>query len=88
MNLPSGVDVVCGVVASREDAGPDWLDSYIPLGALARADRRVGGYPFDAPGTSSLEWRRPIDNWLAQIGGAVYSAVAYRLAAPTGSIGL
>lgn len=43
VRLPSGIDVVCGVAAIREDDGPDWLDFYLPVAALNHADRRVGG---------------------------------------------
>ncbi len=81
--LPSGIDVVCGVVAVREDDGPDWLDFYLPIGVLSRADSRfgrvaVGFGPDDA--VTSLSWRQPIDEWFAGIGRRVYDEVDYRLA--------
>jgi hypothetical protein len=61
--------------------GPDWLDFYFPVGALTREDRRVGGFPFGPDGgAGSLSWRRPLDEWLAQIGRLVYDSVNYRLA--------
>jgi hypothetical protein len=86
--LPNGAAMVCGTVVIREDyRGIDWLDLYLPLGALARADGRVGGYPFgstittcdDAPSRESLEWRRPIDNWLAGIGSSIFAVAPFRL---------
>jgi hypothetical protein len=73
---------VCGVVAVREDSGIDWLDFYLPLGALGRADPRVGAYPYPFEGESALAhlaWRRPIDDWLADIGRQVYAHVDYSL---------
>lgn len=80
VQLPAGPVVVCGAVAIREDSGPDWLDFYLPLGALARADPRVGAFPFGSDGgTVSMVWRQPIDAWLASIGMQVYGSVDYRL---------
>jgi hypothetical protein len=39
---------------------------YIPLGALGRAVPQARAYPFDEhSGSESLEWRTPIDTWLA-----------------------
>ncbi len=59
----------------------DWLVLYIPLGALARVDVRVGGFPFgDDGGAASLSWRRPIDTWLAEVGTRIYSEVPFELA--------
>ncbi len=81
VRLPSGVDVVCGAVAVRLDAGIDWLDFYIPLGALGQTDKRVGGFPFGHDGgPESLEWRRPIDSWLADVGSRVAEVVPFEFA--------
>jgi hypothetical protein len=80
--LPDGTPIVCGVFAVREDGGSDWLDFYLPLGALGRADPRVGAfpYPFEGEGAlAHLAWRRPIDDWLADIGRRVYARVGYSL---------
>ncbi len=61
--------------------GPDWLVLYVPLGALARIDVRVGGFPFgDESGAASLSWRRPLDAWLAEVGTRIYSEVPFELA--------
>ena len=80
VRLPSGVDIVCSVVAVREDNGPDWLDFGVPLGALWQADPRIGGFPFgDDYGQATLFWRRPLDGWLAEIGSLVYAEVPFRL---------
>jgi hypothetical protein len=46
VGLPSGARVVCGGLLFRYE-GIDTLVFYLPLGALARVDRRIGGYPFD-----------------------------------------
>lgn len=77
---PSGVRMVCGVVAIREDWGPDWLDFYLPTGSLSRAEHRVKAFPLgDDGGPSSIQWRGPIDAWLADIAHHVYAAVDFRL---------
>jgi hypothetical protein len=81
VTLPSGADIVCGVVVIRENHGPDWVDFYLPVGALGRVDGRVGAFPFGADGEpTSLLWRRPIDDWLAEVGRLVYEHVDYRMA--------
>jgi hypothetical protein len=81
VQLPNGAPIVCGVVAVREDDGPDWLDFYLPLGALGRAEPRSNeqmvGDPLD--GSASLTWRRPIDDWMADVGARVHAAAAFRL---------
>ncbi|MFE9207422.1 hypothetical protein [Micromonospora sp. NPDC007230] len=80
VDLSSGVRTVCGVVAVREDEGLDWLDFYLPMGALGGTDQRVNGFPFgEDDGPSSLEWRRPIDDWLASVAANVYATVDFRL---------
>jgi hypothetical protein len=81
VQLPSGEQVVCGLVVIREEGGsykPDWVDFYIPLGAFGRIDSRVGGYPF-GDFAESLQWRRPLDDWLADLGRHVYEEVPFRL---------
>lgn len=78
--LPSGARVVCGGFLSRyEDL--DTLEFYLPLGALARVDRRIGGYPFDEhSGVASLTWRAGLDRWLADVATAVYADVPFQRA--------
>ncbi|MFI7027026.1 hypothetical protein ACIBMZ_30435 [Micromonospora sp. NPDC049900] len=57
------------------------MELYLPLGALARVDRRVGGYPFDeSSGVESLTWRSPLDWWLADIAIAVHGEVPFHRA--------
>ncbi|MBN6035993.1 hypothetical protein [Amycolatopsis sp. 195334CR] len=80
--LPDGTPIVCGVVAIREDDGSDWLDFYLPLGALENADPRVGAYPHPFEGEAALAhlaWRRPIDDWLAEIGRRIYARAGFSL---------
>ncbi len=79
VNLPEGATVLCGALAVREEEGSDWLDFYLPLGALCRADSRVDAYPFAEDDHPSLPWRRPIDTWLAEAAAQIYRAVPYRL---------
>ncbi len=81
--LPSGRRVVCGLNVVREEAeppfyAPDWLVLDIPLGALTKVEARVGGYPFGET-IASLEWRRPLDDWLADIGRQIFRRVKFRL---------
>jgi hypothetical protein len=80
--LPSGAHVVCGMLNIREEGegGSDWLDFYLPLGALARADQRVGAFPFGAAGTESLLWRAPIDAWLVSVAERVFAAAPFAYA--------
>ena len=80
VRLPSGHRIVCGCVAVRENNGPDWLDFYLPMEALARVDRRIGGFPFDHnSGQASLAWRRTLDDWLAAIGSDIFREVDFQL---------
>ncbi|HZX03120.1 hypothetical protein [Kribbella sp.] len=78
VRLPDGGEVVCGVTAVREPEGDDWLDFYLPLGALCEHDPRVGGFPFgEAGGTISRAWREPIESWLANVGAATFAEVPF-----------
>ncbi|MFG1674673.1 hypothetical protein [Micromonospora sp. NPDC049282] len=80
VDLPGGARIVCGVYVTREDRGSDWVDFYLPTGALARVDARLGGFPFfDDGGPRSLDRRRPIDDWLARVGAEMYDDVGFRL---------
>lgn len=80
VDLPNGVRMVCGAIAIREDEGADWLDFYLPVGALAGTHPRVRGFPFgEDGGPASLEWRRPIDDWLVRVATDVYAEVDFRL---------
>jgi hypothetical protein len=77
-HLPNGETVACGTCLIREDDGPDWLDFYLPMGALETA-YSVGGYPFEPTAETSRPWREILDGWLARIGVAVYKQVHYEL---------
>ncbi|MEH0927300.1 hypothetical protein [Micromonospora sp. CPCC 205558] len=77
LTLPSGARVVCGSYTTRYD-NVDNLVLYLPLGALARVDGRIGGYPFDQrSGVESLTWRAPLDRWLADIAVTVHADVPF-----------
>ncbi|MEV0394190.1 hypothetical protein [Polymorphospora rubra] len=77
LTLPSGDRVVCGAHSFRYE-GIDSVELYLPLGALARVDRRIGGYPFDGrSGVESLTWRAPLDRWLAEVAVTVYADVPF-----------
>jgi hypothetical protein len=80
LTVPSGDRVVCGALSFRYD-GIDSLELYLPLGALARVDHRIGGYPFDErSGVESLAWRTPLDRWLADMAVAVHADVPFQRA--------
>jgi len=81
VELPGGVRMVCGVVAVREEHGADWLDFYLPLGALGTADSRVGAFPFgDDGGLGSRGWREPIEDWFGFIGEDIFADVPFEYA--------
>jgi len=78
--LPLGGSVVCGCFSTRFDDAEDWLTLYFPLSALARADRRIGGFPFGPDGEPrSLTWRASLDTWLASVATQVFREVDFRL---------
>jgi hypothetical protein len=77
--LPDGQEIACGTVAIREKGRSDWLDFYVPLGALGQIYKEVGGYPFADFGSKSQSWRQPLEDWLAKIGCTVFSTVQFRL---------
>ena len=70
--------VPCGTVAIREEEGPDWLDFYIPIAVIEQIYKDVDGF-FGMDHPKSRCWREPLDNWLAEIGREVFSAVVFRL---------
>ncbi|MER7586203.1 hypothetical protein ABTW72_01515 [Micromonospora sp. NPDC127501] len=77
LTLPCGERVVCGSYTTRYE-GIDSLELYLPLGALARVDGRVGGFPFDdRSGVESLSWRAALDRWLADIAVTMYADVPF-----------
>src|SRR5579859_7388708 len=78
VELPGGQQVICAVVAVREDHGDDWLDLCIPLEALGRGDARIGGFPFEPDNGASLAWRRPIDNWFARLADDIRQETGFR----------
>jgi hypothetical protein len=78
--LPTHAWVVCGTWVSRQPTadGVDWLGFYLPTGALAEADERVGAFPF--PETlSSRSWRERLDEWLAAIALTVYEVAKFEV---------
>ncbi|MEU4039093.1 hypothetical protein [Streptomyces collinus] len=74
VRLPTGQLVVCGCVAIRGgDESSDWLDFYVPGGAL------------DNAGLAYWDGRRPffrsdvMDDWLAGIGKETFTRAAFSL---------
>jgi hypothetical protein len=76
--LPNGSRVACGSCIIREDAGPDWLDFYLSMGALSAA-YPIAAFPFDEERNPPGPWRREIEDWLAQIGLWVSGLASCRL---------
>ncbi|MFD4668905.1 hypothetical protein ACFWNN_04170 [Lentzea sp. NPDC058450] len=77
---PLGTAVVCGCYVSRFDDAEDWLNLYLPLGALANTDRRIGAFPFGPEGgPQSLAWRTRLDGWLATVAARVFDEVGFRV---------
>ncbi|MFJ7072200.1 hypothetical protein [Streptomyces sp. NPDC098781] len=73
VRLPTGHMVVCGCVAIRGgDESSDWLDFYVPLGALAHAGLAYwDGRPFFRS--------RMMDDWLAGVGAKVFERTPFAL---------
>ncbi|MFF9085111.1 hypothetical protein ACF1BE_01545 [Streptomyces sp. NPDC014991] len=73
VRLPTGQLAVCGCVAIRGgDDSSDWLDFYVPLGALDKAGIAYwDGRPF---------FRSPVmDDWLAVIGTETFEQAVFSL---------
>lgn len=71
--LPTGQLVVCGCVAIRGgDESSDWLDFYVPVGALDQAGLAYwDGRPF---------FRSDVmDEWLAAIGAETFKSASFSL---------
>lgn len=84
VTLPSADPVVCGCIAIRLDGdngdNQDWLTFYLPLGALGVVVPDVGGFPFGPDGgPRSLDWRVPLDAWLAEVAREVFRHLDFRL---------
>jgi hypothetical protein len=76
--LPDGKQVACGSCIIREDDGSDWLDFYLPTGAVGEV-YDIGGYPFDKAGFAHRDWQIPVDEWLKDIGKHIFSIVPFNL---------
>ncbi|MFE0437346.1 hypothetical protein ACFW2K_20615 [Streptomyces nigra] len=73
VRLPTGHLTVCGCVAIRGgDESSDWLDFYVPLGALDKAGVAYwDGRPF---------FRSDVmDEWLAAIGTETFTSTSFSL---------
>ncbi|MFJ3088707.1 hypothetical protein [Streptomyces sp. NPDC086838] len=73
VRLPTGQLVVCGCVAIRGgDESSDWLDFYVPVGALDQAGTGYwDGRPFFRSGV--------MDEWLAAIGAETFKNASFSL---------
>ncbi len=77
--IPGVASTVCGCAVIREEESRiDWLDFYLPIGALERIDKRAESLwnsDSDVPPT----WRQPIDEYLVETAGRIYEAVEFEL---------
>ncbi|MFB7909753.1 MULTISPECIES: hypothetical protein [unclassified Kitasatospora] len=73
VRLPEGQLVVCGCMVVREEDGSDWLDFYVPTGALDAA-----GVPARA---GLMSYRSAaLDDWLAAVATEAHRTVSFPLA--------
>lgn len=72
--LPNGTEVLCSTVTVRLEDDHDWVYFGITMGELGRA-YPVGAFPFDDGGP--LAWRDGLDEWLRQMGEAVFKTVPF-----------
>ncbi|MFF3215680.1 hypothetical protein ACFYYB_34260 [Streptomyces sp. NPDC002886] len=72
VRVPTGHIVACGCMAVREEGDDpvDWLDFYLPIGALEEA-----GLDIERPQSS---WSPVLDDWFAGIGIEVFRSVDFR----------
>lgn len=76
--LANGCRVACGSCIIRENAGPDWLDLYLPMGSLGTA-YPVGPFPFGDESDWSGPWRSDVEDWLAGVGLWIARSASFRL---------
>jgi hypothetical protein len=90
LTMPNGNVVDCFVIVLRQSDfdstavktasfyAPDWLSLCLSLNALGEFDSRVGYFPLGEQ-EHSLEWRLPLDAWLARIAIQIYATARFRL---------
>jgi hypothetical protein len=76
--LENGAILPCASLFISLGNDGDWLQLYLPLGALGRVFA-VGGYPFEQS-TTYPEWRQKIDLWLGQVAKYVFEQVQFEIA--------
>ena len=77
--LPNDKRIACGTCVIRETDGPDWLDLYLPMGAIGTA-YDIGGFPFLLADDPPAAWINDLEPWLAGIATSVADVVPYRMA--------
>ena len=78
-SLSSDQQIACGTCVIRETNGPDWLNLYLPMGALGTA-LEVGGYPFLLDDDPPPTWLIAVEQWLADIAASIAEITHFRLA--------
>lgn len=76
--LPNSEVIPCGMTTVIEVDGPDWLDFYIPMGALEMTLENINGFPFDNSSECKI-WREPIDEWFTELALLTYMNVNFSL---------
>lgn len=77
--LPSRHQVACGTCVIRETDGPDWIDLYLPMGALGTAYEE-GGFPFLLADDPPATWINDVEPWLGEIALWLAQRVDFRMA--------
>jgi hypothetical protein len=79
--FPDGNRLPCGTYLLRDLSGTNWVDFYIPAGALERV-YDLGGYPFSVQDAHTRQqWQQPLDLWFAELGQYIFDKRAYQFAA-------
>ncbi len=71
--------IACGTCVIRESDGPDWLDLYLPMGALNTA-YDVGAYPFLTKADTYPQWVHEVEGWLADVAVWLAGQINYEMA--------
>jgi hypothetical protein len=77
-HFPDNLRLVCGSISIREDeSGIDWLDFYIPQGAVEATDE-LPMYDFTT-GNYWPQTHQILETWLAELGRYLFAHVPFKL---------
>jgi hypothetical protein len=86
--IPGFGSTLCRSSAWRYDSGEDWLDFWLPVGAMVSVDPRAHSlieWSYHNPSnpyeehSAAWAWREPIDDFLVDIATRIAKAVPFRL---------